>query len=417
VPSSLRAPDVQWENGELGDLFRVTITAGLARVTAYLVYADGFKLDWWVDATSWSRLLRSDARITFVVDRWSVADQGVHGSAAHAIEVSSARLEGAIYYWDLSDGRIMRIDHQGRQVLMPSPPARSEDGLRCVACHTVSRDGRYLSAALWLAEGATVFDLTSDLSTDPTPTMFPADRYRAVSSTFNPDGTRLLVMDGNTMNLVDPMSGTLLPASGLPSLAAHPTWSPDGTLVAYIANHDGAAPVDFTRGDLAVFPVLGGDAFGGSATLRPADGLANSWPSFSPDSRWIAYGRGQSSRGSNVSIGVAHYPGSLWMVSRAGGLSVELANANGTGMDSYMPNFSPFDEGGYFWLVFYSKRDYGNTLAGTKGTGRRQLWITAVARDPQLGVEDPSSVPYWLPDQDVSTHNISAYWSLPPSVD
>ena len=107
------------------------------------------------------------------------------------------------------------------------------------------------------------------------------------------------------------------------------------------------------------------------------------------------------------------YPGSLRMMHREGGEEFELAKANGAGENSHLPNFSPFDDGGYFWLAFYSTRDYGNAHVGTKGQARRQIWVTAISNEPQTGT-DPSHVPYWLPDQDPSTHNMSAYWSLPP---
>jgi hypothetical protein len=64
-------------------------------------------------------------------------------------------------------------------------------------------------------------------------------------------------------------------------------------------------------------------------------------------------------------------------------------------------------------MVFYSLRDYGNAQAGTKGTKRRQLWVTAIDKS-KLGSGDPSSVPYWLPDQDPKTENMSAFWAVPP---
>jgi hypothetical protein len=80
-----------------------------------------------------------------------------------------------------------------------------------------------------------------------------------------------------------------------------------------------------------------------------------------------------------------------------------------------MPNFSPFDSGGYFWLAFYSTRDYGNAQVGTRGSGRRQIWVTAVSNNPTPGA-DPSHVAFWLPDQDPATDNMSAYWSVAPPV-
>ena len=67
--------------------------------------------------------------------------------------------------------------------------------------------------------------------------------------------------------------------------------------------------------------------------------------------------------------------------------------------------------------MFYTFRDYGNAQAGTKGTHRRQLWITAIDKAKLAsGQGDPSSVPYWLPDQDVATNNMSAFWALPAPI-
>ena len=139
---------------------------------------------------------------------------------------------------------------------------------------------------------------------------------------------------------------------------------------------------------------------------------APSWPSWAPDSTWIAYAAGVNSRGRNDSIS-AVYPGSLFLVNKNDGIPFRLDTACSGARDCYLPNFSPYDDGGYFWLVFYSTRDYGNAQAGTKGTARRQLWITAIDKS-KLASGDPSAVPYWLPDQDVGSVNMSAFWALPP---
>jgi len=157
------------------------------------------------------------------------------------------------------------------------------------------------------------------------------------------------------------------------------------------------------------------DTFAAPSIIRVADGLANAWPSWSPDSKWIAFGRGTNSRGRNDSMSLV-FPGSLQIIPRAGGTAVRLDKANGgVTEDSYLPNFSPFDEGGYYWLAFYTTRDYGNVQAGTKGTGRRQIWVTAVSNSFD-GTTDPSNVAYWLPDQDNQTDNMSGYWAPAPPV-
>ncbi|HET6613740.1 MAG TPA: hypothetical protein VFG83_17195 [Kofleriaceae bacterium] len=422
MPSSVAAPLCQWENGAVGDFYRVVISAGLAQVTLYSSHTDTFNLAQPIDGPTWNMLIASAGGepISFVVDRWSAADEMTYRSAPVDITVVDADVRGAIYYWDLSDGKIQRITDAGRDVVIPSPPKRPGDNKQCIACHTVSRDGRYMAAELWDGgDFSAVFDLTADLTADPVPMTVQPTKYKAQFQTFNPDATRLLTAEGSSASgsglfLRDAKTGALVPSTGTPLPAAHtshPTWSPDGSLIAYIANTDGTWAVDFTVGDLAVIPVTGADAFGPSQVLVPGAGKAASWPSFSPDSQWIAFALGVNSRGRNAAGTI--FPGSLYLVSRDGGAPVALANANGGQENSHLANFSPFTSGGYFWLLFYTIRDYGNAQAGTKGAQRRQMWVTAIDATPEPG-QDPSHVPYWLPGQDVATQNMSGFWTLAP---
>ncbi|HEY5934335.1 MAG TPA: hypothetical protein VIU61_06870, partial [Kofleriaceae bacterium] len=242
----------------------------------------------------------------------------------------------------------------------------------------------------------------------------------------NHDATRLMINQGTGLRVIDPRTGAAVTTAGVPLPAAnasHPAWSPDGTAVAFINNITaGGGPagwaVDYDRGDLQIIPASAGDTFGAPTDVvavaqQPAQFAAPSWPTFSPDSQWIAYGAGIHSRGGS---GVTANPGALFLVNKAGGATVRLDTACGGALLCYLPNFSPYDAGGYYWLVFYSFRDYGNALAGTKGVVRRQMWITAIDKAKLAAGVDSSSVPYWLPDQDVLTDNMSASWALPPPI-
>ncbi len=109
--------------------------------------------------------------------------------------------------------------------------------------------------------------------------------------------------------------------------------------------------------------------------------------------------------------------GALWMIAPSGGSPVRLDNANfgpadGSGATdgSYRPIFSPFDSGGYFWLLFTTLHDYGNVPAGVHG--QKQVWVTAITRTPD-GSSDPSEVPYYLAGQEVATI-LSPQWVPPP---
>ena len=429
MPSSVKAPVVQWEGpGAADHLYRVRVQSGLATVDTILAHSPSLTFSLQHDADVWQLLKYStDGTIRITVDHWDSAT-GAQGGTPVTVRLINANIVGAIYYWNLQAGRMEQIDADGRQVAIPNPPPRN-DGQRCVACHTVSKDGRYLSGALWDggSEG-TVFDMSDPAvkTANPAPTVPPlvqGSTYTVLFSTFNQDASRLMINRQTALIVIDPKTGATVPTTGLPtSGAAHPSWSPDGSTVVYVNNiMNGGSPagwsVDYTRGDLVAMPVTAPDTFGAPTTLVsastvPAEFSAPSWPSFSPNSQYVAYGAGVNSRGRNDSIS-AVYPGALFVVDKNGGVPYRLDTACDDARNCHLPNFSPFDDGGYFWLVFYSTRDYGNAQAGTKGTQRRQLWVTAINKS-KLGQADPSSVPYWLPDQDVATQNMSAYWALPP---
>lgn len=429
MPTSVKAPVVQWEGAGAADqLYRVRMVSGYATVDTILAHDPDFTFSLQPAADVWQLLKSStDGVIRFTVEHWD-ATNGAQGSMPIGVRMIPANITGAIYYWNLAAGKMEKIDESGRSTAIENPPARS-DGRRCVACHTVSKDGRYLSGALWDGgqQGA-VFDMADPTvkTADPAPTVTPlveASTYTVLFSTFNENATRLMLNRGTGLEVIDPMTGAVVPTTGLPTTGvAHPSWSPDGKTVALVRNiMAGGNPagwaVDYDRGDLAVMPVTAPDTFGAPTTLVAASAVdpafaAPSWPSFAPDSQWIAYGAGTNSRGRNDAV-PAVYPGALFIIDKDQGVPYRLDIACAGARDCYLPNFSPYDEGGYYWLVFYSTRDYGNAQAGTKGTQRRQLWVTAINKS-KLGMGDPSSVPYWLPDQDAQTQNMSAYWALPP---
>lgn len=421
MPQNVPPAEIQWERSAPGDVFRVTLSK--PNVTA-LVYngtaVAGFRRSLVVDVDGWRRIAQSepDAWATITVDRWIAATGEAIAGTPVEVRFARAALLGAIYYWDIARGRIVRIDDgtTTRDEFMPSPQ------LGCIGCHTVSPSGRYLAGRLGGGENvAAVYDLTADLRTAPPPTQFPvtSTTVRWWFSSWSPDESRLVVSvneqgGGRALAFVDPVRGQYVaPASGaLPTGAVtQPAWSRDGTAIAYIgdANTWGG---EASTGSLYVLPVTGPDAVGaprrivtGTTTMGAPAGASTSYPTWSPDSQWLAFAHGTSSRSESGQS-------ALYLVRRDGQGLVRLDNASGGAQAvlSFQPRFSPFVQDGYFWLTYLSRRDYGNESAGTRGSARQQLWVSAIKINPQPG-EDPSEVGYWLPGQDTQSLNIAADWA------
>jgi Tol biopolymer transport system component len=175
-----------------------------------------------------------------------------------------------------------------------------------------------------------------------------------------------------------------------------PEWSPDSSAIAYSQG-----------GVLMLLPQTAPDVFGAPAPLGGA-GNYDWHPTWSPDSQWLAYQHGAGCSTSTRSG--AYVAGALWLISRDGKTNVPLANLNGGRMDNWRPVLSPFDSGGYYWVVYSTARPYGNATAGI--SGQKQLWISAIHNKP-MGTTDPSEVPYYMDGQEPVT-NLQSYWAPAP---
>jgi hypothetical protein len=435
MPENVFPATIQWLNGEPGDLFAVELAKPSARVVAFLPY-DGTNA-YLADLRGWRSIARTepseDAMVT-VLRRHGASGQVVD-SPSVPIRFVPVSLSGSVYFWDIGQRRILRVDDGDNRAVsfMPNPPNPAPDvpggpiPENCVGCHSISKSGRYMAGRLGPGNNiGGVFDLTLDLTQQPVPTAFPVvsdpPSVKWWFSSWSPDDIRVVVSSleatpDATLRFLDPFSGTFVdPASGAMPIGGvtHPSWSPDGSAIAYIANADSWGGVNST-GDVGIVPVLGPDVVGAPIVVHAGadlagaipNGIADSYPTWSPDSRWIAFAHGTSSRSEN---GLA----ALYLMGRDGSSVVRLDRASGgpSAGDTYQPNFSPFHAGGYFWLSYLSKRDYGNSVAGTRGAARQQIWVSAV-RDSPSG-SDPSEVGYWLPGQNVASQNISGFWAPRP---
>ena len=474
MPQNVQPADVQWACSGAGtacpeaDMFRITITKPNLLVTHYVRNDVATPNDHYLpDGVAWRAIAQTDAASDAVirVDRYQAAMTRVVTGVNVHVRFAQAAITGTVYYWDIDDRTIRKIEDgtSTSEILLPhidSPAGPSADDT-CVGCHSVSPSGRYMLANTHSANYGALYDLTrADLSTtNPTPSEFTEStgiQWRL--SSWSPDETRAMVStrtDPDGLRLIDPFTGGTIPtlnAAGaplvLPSNGTMPAWANDDSAIAFVTNANSWSGNTRT-GDLRLLPIVDsvdGNRFGAPTTLldraalngRPevqsfAGDRGIFYPSFAPGSAWLAFAHGTSSRsdpreanGTWSALDFAH-TSSLYLIRPNGtglqrltrGCAATLpeqkpatsATTERTGLD-FQPNFAPFQGGGYFWLSFLSRRPYGNTLSGNleQTIHPGQIWVMAIRMNAD-GTVDPSEVAYWLPGQNPDHRAVSAYWA------
>ena len=241
-------------------------------------------------------------------------------------------------------------------------------------------------------------------------------------------------------------------------------WSPDDSAIVFVVpnfQYDAHFGDDhFAAGALYTISYApASDAFGTPTALVPQQGAENNYyPSYSPDGRLIVFNRadrpavGVSTASTNgVDAGVDAYNNAdarVFVMAAAGGTPVELATLDlAPGLTNSWPRWSPFVQSyqgqKLLWVTFSSTRDYGLQVqnqnqglsncyppdtpenpcsANTGGLSchkvplaqtcnQPQIWMAAVYADPSALAKDPSFPAFWLPVQDLTSHNHSAQWT------
>ncbi len=410
-----------------------------------------------------------------------IAKDGVaYGPISQTWTIATARLSGTIYYGSYGtklaenytgalggNGKFgaavlsIRVGDTGPKLTAGKSGPSSE----CRACHSVAADGSRLIAQKGDNNAqSSLYDLFPDNV---------IESNLAVGTTYPGmyhDGS--MALSTNTQLLPLPDDAVPIPSSGLNSYSNNlgtPTFAPDGTLIAF---NPMASPVlENPRQKLVVMsfdamtstfsnPVVVADFTNTPAQHRPG------WPAFFPDGKSVVFheqiaagadgnnlGELRTRKGAKAFLswtnttdaasvtplnrlngldefGVSYLPKlDTPIVMGCTGDGFQVGNIEADHGDdvnlNYEPTVNPIASGGYAWVVFTSRRLYGNVAtippfcSDPRGVDlvenitTKKLWVAAIDLNGQPGT-DASHPAFYLPAQELLAGNTRGFWVLNP---
>ena len=403
---------------------------------------------------------------TQLVKNWVALDSAGHSVGAAILGVRSGDLGPKLVV-----GKNSPVNGQGN----PS------DDSGCRVCHIVASRGRWLitqSEQGTPGDGRSfLYDLTAaDVQGSAVQltqegvfawAAMVGDGSYALTNTINPSSTNPAVINGAAGTATSSFwkfgaAPTAATTSGLPAnvSAGYPSYSPDDKKFTYV---DVAGSTQDVKGPLMVASYNAATrAFTTPTNLHaPASGQRVGFPVFLPDNSGIVFETEvRSSQSDSVMVTRNGARSELWWVKTAGGAAARLDTLNGksggtpyipigannhgiagaadpqssyneTGLDdttlNYEPTVLPIVSGGYAWVVFTSRRLYGNQLTAVpwqswppsydttdlaKATTKK-LWVAAIDLSAPAGA-DPSLPAFYLPAQEILAGNSRGFWVLDP---
>jgi hypothetical protein len=397
-PPNVSAPEFQWTVASGSDMYVVELSTAYARVevvTRGVSWEDNSPVFAYISDSHDGEPVAVDVRV--LGGLWDPGSLSFFGglctaSAPRGVGLSAVRLFGSVYYWSpAAQGlRRIRIGAASSETWWTS----AETG-ECVGCHALNPENPQLMTMVY--GGGNGWVVAADVSDPGNPVMPPSSREGNFIAP-NHDGTRLVRSFNGVLYLDDITTNTNIGVVPTSAYATHVNWSPDGTRLVYASCSNSGTDWHVTGCALRTVDVAG-DTFSNDASLLALGGSWNYYyPSFSPDSQWVAFNR---------STGDAYDDpdAQVMLISASGGVPIELGRANGTGaLSNSWPRWGP-QSGDWAWLAFASRREYGRVVSGVA-----QVWLAEV--DLTLAAQglDPSKPAFWLPAQDITQGNHTPVW-------
>jgi hypothetical protein len=383
------------------------------------------------------------------------------------IDLSFAKenLAGGIYYWQAATyggiggttGGIYSHDF-GTFDPTPTPFYTSGATGTCVGCHTLSRDGERMAVLTDDPDGDDEMgDVKSHVMDVAKRSVIGGGTMSPGFQTFTHDHAKMIATTFKTKKDTD---FAVFDGDGAALIVSHPIGTgltgtqvdlsrDDKTLVYVVPKTgtiDAAGDHHFLAGSIytSTFDVATNAIGPATSILASAGTQTYYYPSFSPNGTFLVLNEApefDAFYNRKARIKLLHYPPA------AGAKPIDLPALNSAdGLSNSWPRWSPFVQTykGHkiLWVTFSSNRDYGlhlinkgfdncyppegpiepiyNNLpqpaskkgVGYEGCAQPQIWMAAVVvdDDPSLDAGDRSFPAFWLPFQDVNSHNHTAQW-------
>jgi hypothetical protein len=480
-PLDMLPPLLQWSPGSNGNIDAVSIHLSsppyydykgfFGRPAALGASANFVRhpipRDVWRDATL------SAAGSTLTAEISVVAGGKAYGPITETYKIALAPINGIIYYQAYNTAFVQNFLENtiwgGRfggatlsiKVGAESPTLvagkTSQDRSGCRVCHSVSAYGDRMVVQQENGPTTSSYDLKNG-NTETTPYQNGTVGWAGLY----PDGTLGLANsidltdfnsnDGDT-KLYDMTNGAVVPSPGLNEFAtriALPSFSPDGKHAAFgLWEGPGTADIKPNGGRTLVSMDfdLGTKTFSNPQKLweTTVNEEKVAFSSFFPSSNAVVFQKRWNGDNGDPLASWYGARSELWWVDLATHTAAPLDGVNGIGPDgkryiqsasnqhdeddrlNYEPSISPVASGGYAWMVFMSRRLYGNVATSAPWNSdprqfdtrvdytTKKIWMVALDVNPTPG-KDPSHPAFYIPGQEIQGSNSRPFFSLEPCV-
>jgi hypothetical protein len=428
-PRGILAPEIQLApgNNQATEYYVHIVTKTFEYEGFFNANANQTRLQ--MSQAAWDALTSSAGGTSVDVQISKLYNGQKYGPIFRSWTLAKGTLHGTVYYNTYNSplagqtGAMMRIKGNS-----PTPEVLVGN---CTVCHSIGSDGSTAAAANHSGQGG-VFDLSNG---NVNPPLVWTEAERAAFAGIYPKNGEVLVINaapggswppntpgtsvGPYKSELRSKQGALIPSSGIESYYAQsPVFSHDGTMLAFNDrqpnNQNGQYP-----GKLALLAYdHPSHKFSNYQLLAtPQQGHQVAWPAFTPDNRFVVY---QDGVGEDLATWNQN-TGKIYAVDVQSKQVVFLGALNGDGYMpagardenlNYEPTIAPVASGGYIWVMFTSRRTYGNELTGDRSETKR-LWVSAFDINPQPGA-DPSHPAFYVPGQEMQSGNSRGFWALDP---